>query len=128
MILGVGIDMVKIERFERLTEKFLSRVFSCREREYLKSKGSAAAGSAAGIFCAKEALSKALGCGLTFRLLKEAEVVHDDKGKPYISLSGELGALYEDSSFHLSITHTDDTAAAVVILEKPETGIKGDAV
>jgi holo-[acyl-carrier protein] synthase len=121
MILGVGLDIVEIDRFKRLVENtvFLSRVFSCDEQVYIRSKGRAAAATAAGIFCAKEALSKALGCGLTGNLLRETEVVHDRRGSPGLVLSGELGMRCAGNVFHLSITHSDLVASAVVIYEKP---------
>ena len=63
MIIGVGFDLVDIIRIERLIgdTRFLERVFSEEEREYIASQGRGAAQSAAGMFAAKEAAAKALG-------------------------------------------------------------------
>ncbi len=116
--MGVGIDMCEVRRFERLcdNERFMRRVFSERERAYILSKGASAAQTASGIFCAKEAFSKAAGCGLSGVGLCEIEVLTDDKGAPHISLSGKTGDSFGHLTCELSVTHTRGIAAAVVLL------------
>ena len=80
---AVGADILEISRMRRLLENdyFMRRVFSAREREYIASKCTAAAQSAAGIFCAKEAFIKATGVtGLS--MLRKSEVLHTPSGAP----------------------------------------------
>lgn len=128
MIRGIGLDIAEIARFDRLVEDaaFMNRVFSRGEREYIRSKGRGAAATAAGMFCAKEALSKALGCGLSGGLLRDAEVAHGCHGEPSFRLSGALSARCEGLLFHLSITHSDLTASAVVVGESVRAGDGGE--
>lgn len=99
----IGTDIVKISRIEKSIERqsFVNDVFTDREIEYCKSSE-----SYAGIFAAKEAYFKAVGTGINTRL-KNIEVLHDDKGKPYFSN-------IENSD--LSISHDGDYAVATVIL------------
>jgi len=120
MITGVGLDLSDIARFEKLVKDtaFTGRVFSFSELEYIRSKGKMAAQSAAGIFCAKEALAKSLGRGISLKFLASCSVSHDENGKPEIALSGGLSDEFCGLRFTLSITHTSDVAAAVVIAEK----------
>lgn len=118
MIFGVGIDLLEIERMERLLQNdaFMERVFTEYERTYIAGKGRAAAASAAGMFCAKEAASKALGRGLAISL-QEIEVRHTEHGAPYLTLYGKAAEEYGGLTFNLSITHTGVTAGAVVTAE-----------
>ncbi len=120
MIAGIGIDNLEIARFERLIENtvFLDRVFSCAERDYIKSRRKQAAATAAGLFCAKEAFSKAIGCGLSHGLLEQTEIIWDRAGKPFIRLTGELEKRYGDFLIHLAITHSNIMASAVVVMEE----------
>ena len=119
MIFGIGIDLLEIERMERLlpNDAFMKCVFTEYERKYIAGKGRAAAASAAGIFCAKEAASKALGRGLAIAL-HEIEVLHTEHGAPYLMLHGKAAEEYGGLTFNLSITHTGVTAGAVVTAEK----------
>ena len=121
MIYGVGIDLLEIERMERKLDDdlFLSRVFTETERAYFAGRGKMAAASAAAIFCAKEALGKALGVGLAIPL-QEMEVTHGDRGEPRIALHGAAADRYANLVFHLSLTHTGRTAGAVVTAEVTE--------
>ena len=94
---------------------FLGRVFSETEREYLKSKGSVSAQTAAGLYAAKEAYLKARGTGIDSLNLNQIEVAHGPQGQPYYRLSGA----YADSGLvaHLSVSHDGGIAAAVCVLE-----------
>ena len=125
MIAGLGIDLCEISRMEKLLEDshFLSRYFSKAEQDYIQSKGRGAAQSMAGIYAAKEALVKALGCGIVTADLSAVDVTHDKYGKPSYVLQGEYARLAEDkriSSFYLSITHDGGVAAAVCVAERKD--------
>lgn len=90
-ILGVGIDLVDIGRIERMImcygQRFLCRVFTEKEREY--AQRCHAPGTAYGKrFAAKEAFSKAIGCGIGEILaFKDIEIINGAKGQPFISLA-----------------------------------------
>lgn len=119
MIAGIGTDSLRIERMERSMEReaFLKRVFTQQERDYINSR-TLAAQSAAGMFCVKEAVLKALHKGITDMPLTNIEVFHEESGAPYAVLHDEIGKQF---NLHISITHTEDTASAFVVLEKEDT-------
>jgi holo-[acyl-carrier protein] synthase len=126
MIYGIGVDLVKVARIERVVERygdrFLDRVFT--EREIAYSRGKAWAASALAMrFAAKEAFSKALGVGLRQDGIRwrEVEVIPNPLGKPELYVSGRAAALCETAgiaNMHLSLTDEDHRALAVVILER----------
>lgn len=124
MIKGIGFDLCEIARMEKNAENehFLHRFFTEREVAFIRSKGKKRAHTLAGIFAAKEALSKALGTGIVFEL-KDVEVLHSEAGQPYYSLTGEAEALAGGDRFLLSISHDGGTAGAVCVRESgaPET-------
>lgn len=115
MIIGVGIDLVDVARFESKLEKtdgLTERIFTSEE---IGSKTE----SLAGYWAAKEALIKALGnpSGLSFQ---DVQVVKDDLGKPRFELSGETDIRASQmgiANWHLSISHDGGMAIAVVIAE-----------
>ncbi|MEE8319398.1 MAG: holo-ACP synthase [bacterium] len=125
MIVGVGIDHVQTGRMKDIllkwAKKVEDRVFTEEELEYSKSKGSAHLHLAAR-FSAKEAFFKALGKGLSEGMKwTDVAVVNSESGKPSIDLSGKAKEISDSmavESIHLSLTHTDECAIAVVILEK----------
>ena len=110
-----GIDLVEIKRVEKAleSEHFRKRVYGEIELKELETKK---AESYAAAFAAKEAFSKAVGTGLGGFDLREVEVLHNENGKPYFKLSGKAKELADELNFDfaLSLTHTDDFAAAMV--------------
>jgi len=114
-IIGVGIDVVDIERFGQALERtphLAERLFTPAERERHLA-------SLAARFAAKEALAKSLGAPGNLGW-HDAEVVSEESGQPVLELRGtvraradELGAV----SVHLSLSHDAGIASAVVILE-----------
>ena len=126
MIYGIGVDLVRVDRIQRVVERygdrFLDRVFTGREIAYCRGKPWTAAALAMR-FAAKEAFSKALGVGLRRGGIRwrEVEVVPDPMGKPELALSGRAAELCQQAGIqgmHLTITDEDNHAIAVVILEK----------
>jgi len=124
VIVSIGIDIIEISRIQRLLEKgdrFKNRIYTDRERKYCDRKKNSALNYAAR-FAAKEAFLKALGTGLSLGVsFKEVEVVNDEYGKPELNLYGKARALTEKkggSHWHVSLSHLEGIAAAVVILEK----------
>lgn len=120
----VGIDMAEIERIKESAknEKFLGKIFAQEELDYaFKKKNSAE--SLAAFFAAKEAFVKAMGSGFRGFSPKEIYIIHDENGKPLLRFSGKAAEKIKESnlSFDVSLTHTDNTAAAVVIAFREST-------
>jgi holo-[acyl-carrier protein] synthase len=124
LIIGCGIDLVKVERIEKIIKRwgnsFTSRIFTPLEGEYCEKKKVNKFQSYAGRFAAKEALLKALGLGLRGANWKEIEIKNDELGQPLIDTSGKLKniALAKGvSKYFITISHTKEYAIAEVILE-----------
>lgn len=115
---GLGLDLCGIARMEKhlRDDRFLARFFTPGEITYVRSRGTGAAATLAGLFAAREALGKALGGGIDFDL-KEAEVCHTESGAPYYRLSGKLKDRVGNNRLFLSISHDGGIAAAVCLLE-----------
>jgi holo-[acyl-carrier protein] synthase len=123
VIVAVGIDIIEVERIRNLleqSERFRQRVFTDTEQAYCSPKKNAALSYAAR-FAAKEAFLKALGTGLSEGLsYKDIEVVNDKKGKPELNLyakAKEMVVRKGAKAWHVSLSHLQELAAAVVILE-----------
>ena len=125
MILGVGTDLMEIDRVQRSVERFgdrfLERVFTPLEIEYCRRKVHGAAESFAARFAAKEAGAKALGTGISRGVRwTEIEVRNQRGGKPEIAWSGralERARAMGGVATQLSLTHSREMAMAVVIVE-----------
>ena len=125
MIIGLGLDLANIPRFERtlerLGERFLGRV--CTEAEIAEITARPRPAAALAMrWAAKEAFSKATGTGMKGMAFSEIEVVHHPTGRPGLSLHGRAAQWSErmgNPSAYLSLTDDGQYAAAVVVLEKP---------
>jgi len=124
VIVGIGADIVEVQRITRLLERygerFATRVLGDGEwndfrttvhpDRYLASR-----------FAAKEAFAKAFGTGLRAPvLLTHINIMHDAIGRPLLSLAPELQALSERrgiKAHHVTVTHERSMACAVVVLE-----------
>ena len=116
MIVGVGIDVVDVSRFEQT----LVRTPGLRTRLFTATERRRPIASMAARFAAKEALAKALGApaGLHWT---DAEVVTDDEGRPQLALAGTVAARAESlgvRQVHVSLSHDAGIASAVVVLEE----------
>jgi holo-[acyl-carrier protein] synthase len=119
MIVGIGVDLVDIPRFERSLErtpKLMERLFAVAERGLRPH-------SLAARYAAKEALIKALG-GSDGVHWTDIEVASEPSGRPVFSLSGATADTVAGRgihALHLSLTHDADIAVAYVIAEsRPE--------
>ena len=112
-IMGIGLDVCSIERMQKLVgnERFLARYFP-DEITYIHSRNAQSAETLAGLFAAKEAVLKALGCGLSLPLT-DIEITHSKSGQPRIHVHGK--AAEYGGFFLLSITHDAGVAAASVV-------------
>lgn len=124
MIKGIGIDSVELHRVARICReyggRFLQKIYTESEREYFDRWKEPVPGIA-GRFAAKEACMKALGTGWNRGVRwREIEVLRLDEGKPEIKLHGRAEAVFGElgaTVIHCTITHSKETAMAVVILE-----------
>lgn len=120
MIIGVGVDIVKIPRLEKMlaSDFQLCRLFTDRELEYIHSRGVGAINSLAANYAAKEAFFKALGTGLILGDMKSVELLHAQNGKPYLNFSGAIALKMQGARAHISLSHDGDYAIAYVQLEE----------
>lgn len=104
-----GVDLERISRFEALAGKpcFLRGVYTPAEQAYIRESARPAR-KAAGLFSAKEAVSKAFGRGLYGMLPREIEILHDARGRPQVRLHGQAAADYGAYTLSLSISYKDD--------------------
>ena len=125
MIVGIGVDIVEPERIggmiERHAGRFLERTFTADEIAYCRGRKRAVEHFAAR-WAAKEAVAKALGTGLARRIgWKDIEVVKDPSGAVGVRLYRKAKTLADKlgvTRIHLSLSHTEKAAVAVVVAEK----------
>jgi len=122
MILGVGTDIVDIARIESAIaeygDAFLRRIFTPVEQAYCESYAHGKMSHYAARFAVKEAFSKAIGTGITKGFaFKDVGVVNEKGGRPRIVLSNLMLETWGSYMIHVSISHTDTVAMAVVIIE-----------
>ena len=121
MIVGIGNDIIEIERIEKAISKegFKDKIYTQRELENIKKRGNRAE-TYAGVFSAKEAISKAIGTGVREFSLTDLEILNDDLGKPYVVVSEKLDKIIkskkEDYQIEISISHSKKYATAMAII------------
>lgn len=129
MIYGIGHDLLEIGRVVRVLdgrqgERFLRRVLTPAELGIARERGPRLAEFVSGRFAAKEAIVKALGCGIGHMVgFEDIEIVPDKLGKPGVTLSEEAWNRLSlpggnDYVIHLSITHQPGMASAFAVVER----------
>lgn len=107
----LGVDLVKIERIEKLLdkfgEKFLKRIFNEEEIVYITNKGMKVE-TVAGMYASKEAVSKAYGTGIGEIKFKDINIKHNPVPM----------AVIKEKTYCLSVSHDGEYAVAVCILNK----------
>ncbi len=120
----IGIDIVEIRRIEKLLEKYPQKAlkrFLCEEEIVLAKS----INTIAGFYAAKEAISKALGTGITAQCtFKDIKIHKDLGGAPYFTLSKHIVDKFEIIECALSITHDGGFAIAVATLYSKLTSYK----
>lgn len=113
-----GIDLVEVERFRQLKpeiqKRFYLRVFTPAELEYIGGSFE----RAAGMFAAKEAVVKALGCGIGPVSWQDMEISHNADGNPLVCLRNEADKIAANmgiEQWSISISHTRQHATAIAI-------------
>ena len=125
MIYGIGIDLCSIRRVQNIKDlnKFANKILTSDEIEYLDTLDQKnSVNYLAKQFAAKEALSKALGTGLTGDVkLNLIEIDRDQSGKPYIKMNDHMKTVLSKigvNSTFVSLADDSDYAIATVILER----------
>lgn len=124
MILGTGIDIIEVARiassFEKFGERFVNRILLPDEIAYCLQHRQPAPFLAVR-FAAKEAVSKAFGTGIGAQLgWQDMEIRRKESGEPFVILHGKGKLLFEargGKKLHVSLSHTQTTAAAMAVLE-----------
>lgn len=126
MIIGIGIDIVNIDRIKNAIKKygpkFFNRIFTINEINYSSSYGNLAYAKFATRFAAKEACLKALGTGYSSGIsFKDIEIIRHEKSSPKIELHGKalehLTSRYKDFKIFLSLSDDASFAIANVVIE-----------
>ena len=117
----IGVDLVKIERIKKAIDRhgdtFTQKFLSASEIEDSKHISSIAAK-----WAAKEAVSKALGCGIGAKLgFLDIEICKDVSGAPYALLSEKSSMIFGVKKVHISITHDGEYAVAAAFIYPPPT-------
>jgi holo-[acyl-carrier protein] synthase len=118
----VGCDICSVKRISRVYGKygtrFLSRILSEQEKQYVLSSRASLTQTLAGRFAAKEAIAKALGVGWRGISFKEVEIVRQPSGAPRVVLHKRAKLLAQRlnlTDFEVSISHEKEFAIAYVI-------------
>lgn len=123
MIIGVGIDIIEIDRIkesvDKFGDKFLTKIYTESELKYCLNKASKHQHLAAR-FAAKEAVYKALTTGWHEKATwQDIEISNEPNGMPVVSLKGKLkGFLTKDKDLRISMSHSRDYVACVAIIYK----------
>lgn len=122
MLLGLGTDIIEISRIEKAlkNDSFRDRVYTSKEIAEAEKKGINKFSTYAGKFCAKEAISKALGTGVREFNLVDMEILSDELGKPRVYFYGSLKEKMLNKYVEISISHCREYATAVAVVMKGE--------
>jgi holo-[acyl-carrier protein] synthase len=121
-MIGIGVDLVDIERFRLALERtptLRTRLFTPAELAYVAPQVDPVP-SLAARFAAREAVMKALGVGLGAFGFHEVWVERTEAGQPWLAFTGRAAELSAEAGverWHLSLSHTELTAAAYVIAD-----------
>jgi holo-[acyl-carrier protein] synthase len=117
-VIKTGIDLIEISRLHELNpnirERFITRVYTPDEIAYCADSYE----SLACRFAAKEAVSKALGCGIGQIKWQDIEILNDELGEPQVNLYGNAKRFAENqglTEWALSLSHTKSYATAIAI-------------
>lgn len=114
----IGIDIENVKRFKKINNHLIERVYTKNEIEYCNLRANPHI-HFAGVWCAKEAVVKALN-DLSLAV-SEIEILHRDNGAPYVNITTKLQKYFDENkikNIHISISHTKNIATAIAYIEK----------
>jgi holo-[acyl-carrier protein] synthase len=119
MLLRTGVDLIEVSRIEEVVARhgkhYLERIYTPAELEQCGKR----AESLAGRFAAKEAVAKALGCGIGDVSWKEIEVLGDEQNAPVLTLYGVAEKMAKEiglTTWSVSISHSQSHSVAFVVM------------
>jgi holo-[acyl-carrier protein] synthase len=124
MIVGVGTDVVQIDRIEKLFAKygeaFLGKNFHSKEIECFRAfKNEKGIAYLAKRFAGKEAVAKAFGKGVGDGLaFKDIAILNDELGAPYVDFSTSAIQNFSDKKIHISLSDDYPIAVAFVVISQ----------
>lgn len=131
IIYGIGHDIIEIGRIAAILERsagqaFMRRVLTDAEHQLAEQRAARLAEFVAGRFAAKEAVSKAFGCGIGSMLsFTDMDILPAQGGRPVVCISDEawhrLELKAQQYTVHLSITHQPAMASAFAVVERVTT-------
>ncbi len=130
MILGIGADLVDLDRFRAVLERrpgMIARLFTEAEREYSERRNDSVERYAVR-FAAKEAVLKSLGVGMGAADWHDIEVARDDSGRPSLIIRGRAAQLASSKGiarWELTLTHSDSVAQAIVVAHRGHSEVSG---
>ena len=116
----IGIDIEEVARFENKTDEFYKRIFTLDEIKYAE-KFDKKAERFAGMFCAKEAVMKAISVQIEKMSFQDIEITHAQNGKPVVVLKNLVKEIFESinaKSVEISVSHTSKTAVAICFINQ----------
>jgi holo-[acyl-carrier protein] synthase len=129
--LSCGVDLIEIGRFKNLNpairSRFIKRVYTDAEAEICQDRNE----SLAGRFAVKEAVAKALGCGIGIVHWQDIETLVNDEGQPQLRLHGAAQRISQELGYNcwsVSITHTAELAMAFVVVLSGGTDTKKETL
>jgi holo-[acyl-carrier protein] synthase len=123
MVFGIGIDIIEVARirkaYKKFGKRFLDGIYTEREQEF-SLKHNDPGERLAARWAAKEAFLKALGTGFIPGVIRwrDVEIIDNERSRPTVKVYGKPAVLLGDRKVHLSISHLEDMASAVVVIEK----------
>ncbi len=123
MIVGIGTDIIEINRIEKAISKnnrFLTRIFTQKEIDYFESVKMSSQ-TIAGAFSAKEAVLKSLGTGLRDMSFQDIEITRNQLGKPSVTLYAnalEIAKQQNIGEVLITISHCKEYATAYAIAKE----------
>jgi holo-[acyl-carrier protein] synthase len=119
----IGTDIIQIKRIEASLEKF-GETFKMKFLNEEERRLSGKIETLAGFWAAKEAIAKALGCGIGAELsFHDILITKDRKGAPQFALSHEATKKFHLKNTSLSISHDGGFAIAVAVIEREDTSL-----
>ncbi len=120
-----GVDIIEIDRvkksIENFNDSFINKVYTSNEIDYCEARKAARFNSYAARFAAKEAVTKALGTGISEGAAwKDIEILVNEAGAPYVKLSGKCLEFYNRLGavdISISLSHCNTTAVAFAVIQ-----------